>query len=176
VPNRKDVVIGHSGATLGYGVDLGGRSVAGLKALGLSQPVIDALAPYLPYRGQAALAYVKAHPLTLPAADVQAIDGAVESQNARALAAKFDAASEVGAFRDLPANTQTAIADLYFQYGTDNPAKAAPNFWRQITQGDWQGAHDNLKAFGDAYGPRRHDEADRLAQDMGAGVLPAPKR
>jgi len=50
------------------------------------------------------------------------------------------------------------ITSVAFQYG--NLATETPNFWRQVTSGDWDGAVGNLRNFGDAYGSRRNREAD----------------
>lgn len=71
---------------------------------------------------------------------------------------------------------QTAITSLYFQYGTADPAKRTPNYWRQITTGDWDGAYANLMDFKDKYGPRRWDEAALLKVEAQAGRLPRPTR
>jgi hypothetical protein len=165
-------VLGRSGPTIAYGFDVGQRSPRDLQRLGLSQPVMDALIPYARRTGTAAQTYVKAHPLTLAQSDVDAIDQAVRNRMASDLAAKFDAASQVGPFSGLPSHTQTAIADLYHQYGWSDPARAAPNLWRQVTSGDWQGAYDNLQDFHDIFPSRRKDEATLLKQDMDAGILP----
>lgn len=170
--DRQRQVLGHSGPTIGYGFDVGQHSVDDLRRLGLSQPIIDALTPYTQMQGSAAQAYVQAHPLTLARPDVDAIDQAVQNKMSSELAAKFDPASQVGPFASLPANTQTAIADLYHQYGASDPARATPNFWRQITGGDWQGAYDNLQDFHDLYRTRRKGEADLLKRDIDAGILP----
>jgi hypothetical protein len=170
--DRRHRVADQSGPTIGYGFDVGQRSFDDLRRLGLSQPIIDALTPYTQLQGGRAQAFVQAHPLTMGRSDVDAIDQAAENQTAQGLAAKFDAASKVGPFASLPSNTQTAIADLYHQYGTNDPSKVTPQFWRQITNGDWRDAYDNLLDFKDKYGPRRALEAERLKQDMDAGILP----
>ena len=165
-------VVGHSGPTVGYGFDMGQHSAADLRSLGLSPRVIDMLTPYLGRQGDPALAYVKSHPLEMAAPDVGSIDQAMQARTSKEIAAKFDADSQIGAFGDLPSNTQTAIADLYHQYGIGNPAHSTPGYWRQITNGDWQGAYDNLRTFHDKYPTRRAREAALLKQDMDAGILP----
>jgi hypothetical protein len=67
-------------------------------------------------------------------------------------------------FEDLPDGVQTVIASVAFQYGSLQ--KRTPNFWRQITSGDWQGAYRNLQNFGDDYGTRRKKEAVLLKQSL----------
>jgi hypothetical protein len=127
-------------------------------------------------RGTPALTYVKAHPLEISASEAQTLSDAVRDLELGKLAKKFDGASQVGPFHELPRDTQTAIASLYYQYGTDAPDRAAPHYWRQITTGDWNGAYRNLLDFGDDYGPRRIEESKRLLKDIQSGRLPRPKR
>ena len=54
------------------------------------------------------------------------------------------------------------IASVSFQYGVALNRRT-PNFWWQITNGDWDGALANLRNFGDRYDTRRNKEADLLA-------------
>ncbi|MBW9248887.1 MAG: hypothetical protein GJU72_07425 [Acidithiobacillus ferriphilus] len=75
------------------------------------------------------------------------------------------------AFWSLPTGTQTAIVDLAFQYGP-NLSVRTPNYWKQVTTGQWQAAIDNLRNFGDAYGPRRNAEANLISADIANGELP----
>ncbi|WP_117035089.1 pesticin C-terminus-like muramidase [Klebsiella pneumoniae] len=58
-----------------------------------------------------------------------------------------------------------------YQYGT-NLASATPNFWSQVTNGQWQEAINNLNNFGDAYPTRRRSEAALIQSDLDAGKLP----
>jgi hypothetical protein len=167
-------VIDDSGPTIGVGVDLGRKDAAYLRSLGLRPELVDRLAPYTGKRRDEALQYVQANPLVLSEEDYNSLNAAVQDRELRKLAAKFDAASQVGPFAKLPRDTQTAIGSLYIQYGTDAPDKATPNFWRQITTGDWDGAYYNLKKFGDAYQPRRDEEAKRLVYDILSANLPGP--
>ena len=168
--NRK--VIGHSGPTIGIGVDLGSKDRAYLESLGISSKLVDQLNPYLGHKKEAALTYVKANPLSLKQTDLDALNAAVQDRELRKLVKRYNAASQVGPFGSLPRSTQSAIASLYFQYGTDAPEKATPNYWKQITTGDWEAAHRNLSAFGDAHQPRRGLEATKLREDIDAGRLP----
>jgi hypothetical protein len=169
--DEKKQVLGQSGPTIGIGVDLGGKDVAYLKSLGLDPNLVTRLTPYLGRRGAAALDFVDRNPLALSDPELSALNSAVQDQELNRLAARYDAASKIGPFRNLPQNTQTAIASLYFQYGTHAPEKAAPNYWRQITSGDWHGAYGNLQKFGDNHETRRHLEAELLRKDMDAGSL-----
>lgn len=169
---KKGQVIGQSGATIGKGVDLGQQSLAYLKSLNLEPGLTARLSPYLGVKGPGATLYVAKHPLQLSEAELDALNGAVQDRELRSLAAKYDAASQVGPFHELPRDTQTAIASLYFQYGTAAPEKRTPGYWRQITMGDWEGAYRNLMDFKDQYGTRRKREAERLRNDIRSGRLP----
>jgi GH24 family phage-related lysozyme (muramidase) len=56
------------------------------------------------------------------------------------------------------------VASVAFQYG--DLSRRTPNFWRQVTSGDWDAALNNLRHFGDKYPTRRNKEADLLAKDL----------
>jgi hypothetical protein len=172
VPQEDGVVFGRSGVTLGLGVDLGGLTVRDLTALGIEPALINKLSPYLGLKGQTALSFVKAKPMTLTLREVETLDRAVQEKELGSLIQKYDAESKVGAFVSLPAGTQTAIADVFFQYGTSGPKEAAPDFWGAITTGDWNKAHESLMDFHDDYPDRRKLEAGLLFDDIRAGRLP----
>lgn len=175
VPTRGGAVIDKSGVTVAHGFDLGGRSAESLRQAGVDQALVDKLAPYLPYRGQPAKQFLDRHPLTLSADEARALDGVARRENLDRLARAFDRSSSVGRFHDLPAKTQTAIADVFFQYGTHDPASAAPTFWRQVTTGQWDAAQRNLMNFGDKYHSRRLRDAGLMLEDVRSGRLrPSP--
>lgn len=169
---KKGQVVERSGATIGKGVDLGQQDLAYLKSLNLDPRLVARLSPYLGVKGPAAVSFVAARPLKLSDAELNALNDAVRDRELRTLAAKYDAASQVGPFHKLPRDTQTAITSLYFQHGAGDPQKNTPDYWRQITTGDWEGAYGNLMDFGDQYGPRRRREAERLRNDIRSGRLP----
>lgn len=149
-----------SGVTIGSGVDLGQRGSADLDRLGLSATLKAKLEPYLGLKKQDAIDKLEAEPLSISKAEADELDEAVKRQHVDALIAKFDAASETR-FENLDAARQTVIASVSFQYGVALNRRA-PNFWRQITEGDWEGALANLRNFGDRYTTRRNKEADLL--------------
>jgi GH24 family phage-related lysozyme (muramidase) len=153
-----------SGVTIASGFDLGQRRLNDLKALGLSDDLCERCAPFLGLKKQDAVEKLLEQPLTVTDAEARAIDEAVRRQHLNRLISSFDAASDV-AFSELDQAKQTVIASVSFQYGSAL-GKRAPNFWRQITEGDWGGALANLRAFGDRYPTRRNKEADRLAESI----------
>jgi len=174
-------VLGDSGVTIASGFDLGQHSPSDLKAMGLYQGLIDRLTPYMKpgLRKEAAQKFLKDNPLAISDEEARMIDRRAQIKRYDALASRYNAAARnaYGAapapvFQDLPRGTQTAIADVAFQYG--NLASRTPNFWRQVTTGQWQDAHGNLLNFQDDHKSRREEEARLLAPDIRAGLLPAP--
>lgn len=74
-------------------------------------------------------------------------------------------------FLSLSGGVQTAIVDLSYQYGT-GLSTAAPNFWNDVTTGNWTAAVNELRDFGDDYPTRRGLEAGLIQNDLDSGVLP----
>jgi len=142
-----------SGVTIASGFDLGARSVSDLK--GLSKEIIDLLTPYLGIKGAAADEVAS----NLVVSDEQAktINEFAKKKELGLLKKRWKAKTGQS-FDDLPMREATVITSVAFQYG--NLATETPNFWRQVTSGDWDGAVGNLRNFGDAYGSRRNREAD----------------
>lgn len=91
------------------------------------------------------------------------IDKAFKHKLVNQLAADYGAShlnTHRTAFFDLPAEAQTVIASVAFQYG--DLSIAAPRFWRAVCKQDWHAAIAELRDFGDEYHSRRHLEADLL--------------
>ena len=184
VPHNKitGIVVGHSGATIGEGIDLGQMSLAQLQGFGnLSASFIHSLTPYLgknpgvnPHAtGQAALTYLNAHPLVISQGDLSQLETLqhdVEQITIKKVVQNYNAVAYTN-FWSLPGGAQTAIIDLAFQYGTNLAAKT-PQFWKQVTTGQWQAAVDNLNDFGDDFRTRRKKEADKISNDITEEYLP----
>jgi GH24 family phage-related lysozyme (muramidase) len=171
VPNNQGAVIGNSGVTVGTGIDLGSKTVEGLTAIGVPADLITTLTPYLRLTGQEALSAVQNTPLTITQDQANALDSAVRNDILGQMVNNYNAASSYADFYQLPAGVQTAIASVAYQYGP-GLATATPNFWTQVTEGQWQAAVDNLRNFGDAFDPRREQEADLMAGDISNGAVP----
>ena len=150
-----------SGVTIATGVDLGQRAMPELQAFGLGTALTEKLKPYLGLKGDDARRKLKSAPLMLSAAEVAQLDGALRARFVAALVPRFNAACNTG-FDALKPAQQTVIASVAYQYGLGLD-RAAPNFWRQVTTGDWPGAIANLRNFGDDFPTRRNKEADYLA-------------
>jgi len=97
--------------------------------------------------------------------DAQAleIDKIVKSSHVASIANKYNAAIEKNAvkFKDLPAEAQTVIASVSFQYGI-NLQRKAPLFWKAVTSQDWEETENILDDFGDGYKSRRKLESDLI--------------
>lgn len=177
VPAAKDgIALDQSGVTIAAGFDLGQRNINDLKALNLSPELVQRFTPYLGLKRADAQAALKA-PLTITSDEAQAINRAAKDHFYRDVSGKYNAATtrnygqeQAPRFDGLPREAQTAILSTAYQYG--NLASETPNYWKQITNGDWQGAHGNLMAFGDEYGPRRQREARKLKEAIDGGQLP----
>jgi GH24 family phage-related lysozyme (muramidase) len=152
-----------SGVTVGTGVDLGQMGDQDLDQLDLPDDLKEKLRLYLGKIKYEAVDFLGQYPLVLTAEEAESLDTEVKTRFIQGLVRQFNETADVS-FEDLPDGVQTVIASVAFQYG--NLYKATPNFWRQITTGDWQGAYRNLQDFGDAYGTRRNQEADLLKRSL----------
>lgn len=152
VPNAEG---SNSGVTIASGFDLGQRSLEDLE--GLPQKLINKLAPYLMLKG--AKAEEVASFLEVSDEEAQLINKFAKSEALLNLKNSWE--SETGtSFDTLNEGQATALASVAFQYG--DLKSRTPNFWKQTTSGDWDGAIANLRNFGDAYNTRRNSEADFL--------------
>ncbi|KFA87814.1 pesticin C-terminus-like muramidase [Archangium violaceum] len=164
-----------SGVTVGTGVDLGARDLADLQRLGLSEALQERLTPYLGLQQQEAVDFLEANPLQLTAEEVEELDQAVRDQAVDSLITRYNAevtsrnaedGGERVSFEELPAEMQTVIASVHFQYGT--LSTETPNFFGQVVDQRWDDALGNLRDFGDDYPSRRGREADLLESGMSA--------
>jgi len=156
VPNPKT---SQSGVTIACGFDLGQRSAVELHHL-FSKVLADKLSPYVGLKKQQACDALKKLPLMISRSENAEINAQCKDEAELKLVTLWRNAQVNVEFSDLSSACQTVIASVAFQYG--NLAKRTPHFWRQVTSGDWQGAVDNLRNFGDAYSSRRNKEADLL--------------
>ena len=150
VPDAKN---SKSGVTIASGFDLGARSIEDLK--GLPEKLIEKLTPYLGIKG--AQAEEVAGDLSVSDSEAKTINEFAKKKELGLLKERWQSATGKS-FDDLPMREATVITSVAFQYG--NLATETPNFWNQVTSGDWDSAVKNLRNFGDSYGSRRNREAD----------------
>lgn len=145
-----------SGVTIATGFDLGQRSEADLRRLGLAAPLISRLRPYLGLRGRAAVAAIDARPLKITEIQAAEIDQAVRAEALTRLRDLWESAG-AGSFATVPRGVRTVIFSVAYQYG--DLARRCPKFWAHATARDWRGLACELFHFGDRYESRRHAEA-----------------
>ena len=160
VPNPEG---SRSGVTIGTGIDLGQMGESDLAQFDFPYDLKDKLRPYLGKIKFEAVDLLNSMTLQVTDAEAELIDKEVKSRFVRDLERKFNDAATIR-FDELPDGVQTVIASVAFQYG--DLRRRTPNFWRQITTGDWQGAYRNLRDFGDDYSRRRNQEADLLKSSL----------
>jgi hypothetical protein len=169
VPTKDGEPLEKSGVTVASGVDVGQMSALDLRTLGLRPEIVQKLLPYLGLRRHAAMAQLASLPLTLTGDEADELDMAVRKRFVRGLALRYDAAiSERKVprwpmFEELPAEAQTCIASVAFQYGQDL-ARRCPKFWAAACRQDWKAVVAELKAFNDSYPTRRKKEAALLSR------------
>lgn len=149
-----------SGVTIACGFDLGARSADEL-CQAFSSQLAGKLMPYASLKKQEAANKVAALPLVLNDEEVTQINRYSKQQAVDRLTAQWNESEDTNVdFDDLPEACQTVVASVSFQYGSLQAR--TPNFWRQVTQGEWRSALNNLRNFGDRYPTRRNKEADLL--------------
>jgi hypothetical protein len=154
--------VSKSGVTIATGFDLGQRNESDLNRLNLNTVLVKKLKPYLGLKAKAAQDYLKNNPLQITVAEAQSIDKSVKSLHIAQLKAKYNSApGNMKKFSDIPAEAQTVVASVSFQYGVELSART-PKFWKAVTAQDWKDAVKILKSFGDAYPTRRKKEAEFL--------------
>ena len=150
-----------SGVSVASGFDIGQRSVDELDDA-FSCGLADKLSRYAGVTGVGAVKLLARYPLRITQQECERIN---EFAHKQALERLLDDWSRSAIpFECLADECQTVVASVAFQYG-DLPTRT-PNFWRQVTTGDWSGALRNLRDFKDAYPTRRNKEADLLEQRM----------
>lgn len=147
----------NSGVTIASGFDLKEKDRSFLENMGLPESLINKLVPFFGLSGMEAKA--AAPKLVITDGEANLLNEATHSTYADIIAKKYEASTGT-LFSDLSREKQTVIASVAFQYG--DLETATPNFWKQVTSNDWEGALSNLRNFGDDYNRRRNREADYL--------------
>ncbi|MEC9061538.1 MAG: pesticin C-terminus-like muramidase [Pseudomonadota bacterium] len=150
-----DLEHSNSGVTIASGFDLGARRLSDL--IGLPKPIIDKFTPYLGIKGADAQAKLESCPLILSDEECAKVNKFAHQEAEERLLDMWDGETP---FNDLSDRKQTVVASVSFQYG--HLPSRTPNFWQQVTSGEWDAAIKNLRNFGDRYPTRRNKEADYL--------------
>ena len=170
VPLKDGKVVGNSGVTIASGFDIGQRNMYDLAKLGFGQELFGKFHAYLGVTGDAAVKLLANRPLQISIAEAETVNRAVHAATLASLVTSYDNAVKTpGGFFELPAEAQTVIASVSFQYG--NLATETPKFWNQIVNKDWTSALANLWNFEDEFKTRRHTEAALLEKAISEGRL-----
>ena len=157
-------VLGHSGVTIGAGVDLGNKSSASFPSV--SNTLVDKLEPYFGLkRNLAACAGIERR-LTLTEAEANTLTEAITNDTVKDVSTRYDSDKDNNTltFASLPRGIRTAIVSVWYQFGYP---EAYPRFWSFVTKNDWDNAIKELRNFytnpkeqagGDL--KRRNSEAD----------------
>ncbi len=150
--------LGHSGVTIGAGVDLGSRSEQSLRDIGVKESTITTLLPYLGKKKADAIKSLDSSPLSLSDDDTTQLNKSVKKQELENVRRQFNRDSDTD-LADLTPEQQTAITSLLFQYGSSS---RVPTAWGHATKGRWGDYKKELENFGDKYPTRRKKEAGLL--------------
>lgn len=173
---RTDVYVDSKGHyTVGGGIDLTQQTAQSLSNMGVSDSVINQLQSVI---GVNPGVGAPAPGINLSQANAQSMTTSVMTSYFNNTGQQYNSASSVGNFSNLPTEAQTAIADLAYNMG--NLANAAPNFWSQVTSGNWQAAINNLTGtngqppFSNSPGlnNRAAGDGQLLQRALNAGTLP----
>ncbi len=156
-----DPINSQSGVTIACGFDIGQRNADEINWV--FEPLLGKkLLPYVGLKKQEAVQALNEIPLIITREEAADIHQYCLEQVTERLLRQWEASNADIPFEQLPFNCQTVIASVAFQYG--NLAIRTPNFWSEVTSGDWLAALNNLRHFGDKYSSRRNTEADLLEQ------------
>ena len=164
--DSKGEPLGASGVTVGTGVDLGQQSRASLAQMGVPQPLINRLGPYLGQNRREAMYILAREPLTLPPEEVDMLDGIVHARYIDETARLFGRE----AFEAAPREAQAVAVSLHYQFGQPS-RKDWPglgNTWRNLQRGRYAEAAACLSDLSDwapkhrVYRTRRNTEAALL--------------
>ncbi|XP_077987947.1 uncharacterized protein LOC144442461 [Glandiceps talaboti] len=164
-------VLGHSGVTIGNGIDLGSKNAEYFQNIGVSEEIIRKLQHYFGLQKDAAVQKLNEIPLSLTDAEAADLSNRVMDSEFCDVAESYDEAvtaignSNLKEFRALSIVQRTVTSSVYFQYG--RPSRF-PTFWGHVTNQRWTHAVAELRNFGDAYSTRRNKEAQLLEDDDGS--------
>lgn len=166
----------NSGLTIGYGVDLKSKSAEWLSSSGITPSLYNQLAPYAGLSGSIVdQMLASGSPITASNSDIDLLYNKAYAENyaqATNLYNQAEAANSLNlSFTQLPAALQTVIMDVGYQ---TPQISAYPNFFQDITNGQWDAAATELQNF---YGAgsttaRFLDDAALIRAAISSGTIP----
>ena len=161
-------VLGHSGVTIGAGVDLGSKSRASFPSV--SSELVDKVVPYFGLiKSDAACAAIE-RPLTLTEAEANTLTEAIRNVTVKDISRRYDNDKDKKAleFKSLPRGTRTAIVSVWYQFG--NPRRFA-TFWSFVKKNDWKNAIKELRTF--YKNPKKQAKGDLKRRNNEADIIEA---
>ncbi len=131
-----------SGVTVATGIDLGQRSSAELKDLGLPDSLIEKVSPYLGKKDSTAKNYLKSNPLELSQDEADLLDSAISQKISSQVSDKYYEATGQE-LSDLPEEAKIVLESLAYNFGPNLDQKL-PTLWSHVTNNDWEGVQDFL--------------------------------
>lgn len=132
-----------SGVTVATGIDLGQRSAAELKSLGVDEALAKKLDPYLGLKDADAKAALKRSPLKLTEAEATQLDDLIGGEIRKQVTSKFESATGTK-FSALPDEARTVVESLAHNFGP-NLDEALPTAWKHIVNEDWEALQSFLR-------------------------------
>jgi hypothetical protein len=175
IPCNKKVVAGKSGVSIGTGFDIGQKSDAELKALGLSDTLYKKLKKFANknYKGktcdEANKELSALGKVTITQSEADEIDDAVKKEHLKSAITSWDKKPHPTGwkkFTELTEGQQTVIFSRTFHQGKGMPStKVAKEFYEAARKGDWATAKRKLQDYNvtkDWYKNRVKKEANLL--------------
>ncbi len=168
IDSKSGEVFGHSGVTIGAGVDLGSKSRASFPSV--SSKLVDKLEPYFGLKRNLAACAAIERPLRLTQAEANTLTEAVTNDMIQGVSTKYDndKGENALAFASLPRGIRTAIVSVWYQFG--NPRKF-PRFWSFVTKNDWDNAIKELRNF--YQNPKEQAKGDLIRRNNEADIIEA---
>lgn len=152
-----------SGVTIAHGFDLGQPSLAEFNNLPISESLKKKLRPYVGLRKQAAVNFLKKHPLTITEAELQQLNLVAANKILQPLMKYYQQASG-HSFLNLPAAAQTVLFSYAYQNGPAFMKQTRyQKLWHFFVNKNWYLASQELRQF-KQYKLRRMSEAKLLEQ------------
>lgn len=151
----------NSGVTIADGFDLGQMHRSEFNQLPITTALKNKLMPYVGLTKFKAVAFLKAHPLTISQDELVQLNVIAANKILKPLVAVYNKESGKS-FMDLPAGAQTAIFSYAYQHGPGFMHRSSGKaLWNSFISQNWQKASTLLKGAR-MYAPRRHLEAQLL--------------
>ena len=168
IDSKSGEVLGHSGVTIGAGVDLGCKSRGSFSSV--SSTLVDKLEPYFGLKQNLAACAAIERPLRLTEAEANTLTEAITNDTVKNVSTTYnnDKGENALAFASLPRGIRTAIVSVWYQFGYP---KAYPTFWSFVKKNDWDNAIKELRNF--YMNPEQEDKEDLIRRNSEADIIEA---